>query len=163
MLEQANIHEFVRTQPLGLATAIGEQSSTLSVGQAQRIALARALAQASQVFILDEPSASLDSVSEQLLTLTLNRAMAGKMCIMVTHRLDQLDRMQSILVLDKGLIVQRGDFATLSVQAGLFQTMLHENTESVADIELAAVEPQSRVDIQSDLIPTSNSTEGAAQ
>lgn len=163
LLEQANIHEFVRTQSLGLATAIGEQSSTLSVGQAQRIALARALAQASQVFILDEPSASLDSVSEQLLTLTLNRAMAGKMCIMVTHRLDQLDRMQSILVLDKGGIVQRGDFATLSVQAGLFQTMLHENTESVADIELAAVEPQSRVDIQSDLIPTSNSTEGAAQ
>lgn len=163
LLEQANIHEFVRTQPLGLATPIGEQSSTLSVGQAQRIALARALAQASQVFILDEPSASLDSVSEQLLTLTLNRAMAGKMCIMVTHRLDQLDRMQSILVLDKGLIVQRDDFASLSVQAGLFQTMLHENTESVADIELAAVEPQSRVDTQIDLIPTSNSTEGAAQ
>lgn len=163
LLEQANIHEFVRTQPLGLVTPIGEQSSTLSVGQAQRIALARALAQASQVFILDEPSASLDSVSEQLLTLTLNRAMAGKMCIMVTHRLDQLDRMQSILVLDKGLIVQRGDFASLSVQAGLFQTMLHENIESVADIELAAVEPQSRVDIQSDLIATSNSTEGAAQ
>lgn len=163
LLEQANIHEFVRTQPLGLATQIGEQSSTLSVGQAQRIALARALAQASQVFILDEPSASLDSVSEQLLTLTLNRAMAGKMCIMVTHRLEQLDRMQSILVLDKGLIVQRGDFASLSVQAGLFQTMLHENTESVADIELAAVEPQSRVDTQIDLIATSNSTEGAAQ
>lgn len=163
LLEQANIHEFVCTQPLGLATQIGEQSSTLSVGQAQRIALARALAQASQVFILDEPSASLDSVSEQLLTLTLNRAMAGKMCIMVTHRLDQLDRMQSILVLDKGLIVQRGDFASLSVQAGLFQTMLHENTESVADIELAAVEPQSRVDTQIDLIATSNSTEGAAQ
>jgi len=163
LLEQANIHEFVRTQPLGLATPIGEQSSTLSVGQAQRIALARALAQASQVFILDEPSASLDSVSEQLLTLTLNRAMAGKMCIMVTHRLDQLDRMQPILVLDKGLIVQRGDFASLSVQVGLFQTMLHENTESVADIELAAVEPQSRVDTQIDLIATSNSTEGAAQ
>jgi len=163
LLEQANIHEFVRMQPLGLATPIGEQSSTLSVGQAQRIALARALAQASQVFILDEPSASLDSVSEQLLTLTLNRAMAGKMCIMVTHRLDQLDRMQPILVLDKGLIVQRGDFASLSVQVGLFQTMLHENTESVADIELAAVEPQSRVDTQIDLIATSNSTEGAAQ
>ncbi|MEL4241499.1 heme ABC transporter permease/ATP-binding protein CydD [Shewanella xiamenensis] len=157
LLEQANIHEFVRMQPLGLATAIGEQSSTLSVGQAQRIALARALAQASQVFILDEPSASLDSVSEQLLTLTLNRAMAGKMCIMVTHRLDQLDRMQSILVLDKGLIVQRGDFATLSMQAGLFQTMLHENTESVADIELDTPMPDTRIDI------ALGTTEGGAQ
>ena len=157
LLEQANIHDFVRTQPLGLATPIGEQSSTLSVGQAQRIALARALAQASQMFILDEPSASLDSVSEQLLTLTLNRAMAGKMCIMVTHRLDQLDRMQSILVLDKGLIVQRGDFATLSMQAGLFQTMLHENIESVADIELDTPMPDTRIDI------ALGTTEGGAQ
>lgn len=162
-LAQAHIHEFVRTQPLGLGAPIGEQASTLSVGQAQRIALARALAQTAQVFVLDEPTASLDSLSEQLITNTLHRVMAGKMCIMVTHRVDELDAMQSIVVLDKGLIVQRGDFASLSVQAGLFQTMLHENTESVADIELAAVEPQSRVATQNNLTPASNSTKGVVQ
>ncbi|MBW0280268.1 heme ABC transporter permease/ATP-binding protein CydD [Shewanella xiamenensis] len=147
LLEQANIHEFVRSQPLGLATPIGEQSSTLSVGQAQRIALARALGQAAQVFILDEPTASLDSVSEQLVSRTLKAAMAGKMGIMVTHRVDQLDHMSSILVLDKGEIVQRGDFATLSTEAGLFQTMLHENTESVADIGLETPMPHNHSDI----------------
>ncbi|MFB2680062.1 heme ABC transporter permease/ATP-binding protein CydD [Shewanella mangrovisoli] len=157
LLEQANIHEFVRAQSLGLATPIGEQSSTLSVGQAQRIALARALGQAAQVFILDEPTASLDSVSEQLVSRTLKAAMAGKMGIMVTHRVDQLDHMSSILVLDKGKIVQRGDFATLSTEAGLFQTMLHENTESVADIGLEPSMPDTHSDIALE------TTEGAAQ
>ncbi|MFB2799775.1 heme ABC transporter permease/ATP-binding protein CydD [Shewanella seohaensis] len=157
LLEQANIHEFVRSQPLGLATPIGEQSSTLSVGQAQRIALARALGQAAQVFILDEPTASLDSVSEQLVSRTLKAAMAGKMGIMVTHRVDQLDHMSSILVLDKGEIVQRGDFATLSTEAGLFQTMLHENTESVADIGLESPMPDTHSDI------ALGTTKGAAQ
>ncbi|ASK70359.1 cysteine/glutathione ABC transporter permease/ATP-binding protein CydD [Shewanella bicestrii] len=157
LLEQANIHEFVRSQPLGLATPIGEQSSTLSVGQAQRIALARALGQAAQVFILDEPTASLDSVSEQLVSRTLKAAMAGKMGIMVTHRVDQLDHMSSILVFDKGEIVQRGDFATLSTEVGLFQTMLHENTESVADIGLEPSMPNTHSDI------ALGTTEGAAQ
>ncbi|MBU1393093.1 MAG: cysteine/glutathione ABC transporter permease/ATP-binding protein CydD [Gammaproteobacteria bacterium] len=136
LLAEANISDFVKAQPLGLDAPVGEQSSGLSVGQAQRIALARALGQQASLFVLDEPTASLDSQSEQAVSSALNRAMAGKMCIMVTHRLDQLDQMDTILVLDKGLIVQQGDFTTLSNTNGLFQTLLHENIESVADIEL---------------------------
>lgn len=136
LLAEAYISEFVKAQPLGLDAPVGEQSSGLSVGQAQRIALARALGQKASLFVLDEPTASLDSQSEQAVSSALNRAMAGKMCIMVTHRLDQLDQMDTILVLDKGLIVQRGDFTTLSNTHGLFQTLLRENIESVADIEL---------------------------
>lgn len=139
LLEKAHIREFVEAQPLGLAAPVGEQSSGISVGQAQRIALARALGQDANLFILDEPTASLDSMSEQLLSRTLNAAMAGKMCIMVTHRLDQLDQMDNIVVLDKGLIVQQGDFVALSSQAGLFQAMLNDNTESIADIELTPI------------------------
>ncbi|MCS6120111.1 cysteine/glutathione ABC transporter permease/ATP-binding protein CydD [Shewanella baltica] len=136
LLAEANISDFVKAQPLGLDAPVGEQSSGLSVGQAQRIALARALGQKASLFVLDEPTASLDSQSEQAVSSALNRAMMGKMCIMVTHRLDQLDQMDTILVLDKGLIVQRGDFTTLSNTHGLFQTLLRENIESVADIEL---------------------------
>ena len=139
LLAEANISDFVKAQPLGLDAPVGEQSSGLSVGQAQRIALARALGQQASLFVLDEPTASLDSQSEQAVSSALNRAMAGKMCIMVTHRLDQLDQMDTILVLDKGLIVQRGDFTTLSNTNGLFQTLLHENIESVADIELVSL------------------------
>ena len=151
LLTAANIAEFIKAQPLGLDSPIGEQSSGLSVGQAQRIALARALGQQASLFVLDEPTASLDSQSEQAVSAALNTAMAGKMCIMVTHRLDELDEMDSILVLDKGSIAQRGNFTTLSNTPGLFQTLLRENVESVADIELVPLSNTSLVDSTLDI------------
>ena len=151
LLTAANIAEFIKAQPLGLDSPIGEQSSGLSVGQAQRIALARALGQQASLFVLDEPTASLDSQSEQAVSTALNTAMAGKMCIMVTHRLDKLDEMDSILVLDKGSIAQRGNFTTLSNTPGLFQTLLRENVESVADIELVPLSNTSLVDSTLDI------------
>lgn len=166
LLAEANISDFVKAQPLGLDAPVGEQSSGLSVGQAQRIALARALGQQASLFVLDEPTASLDSQSEQAVSSALNRAMAGKMCIMVTHRLDQLDQMDTILVLDKGLIVQRGDFTTLSNTNGLFQTLLRENIESVADIELiplSASASDTQLDSDAPLDIAAESTKGDAQ
>ncbi|MGI2188643.1 heme ABC transporter permease/ATP-binding protein CydD [Shewanella oncorhynchi] len=166
LLAEANISDFVKAQPLGLDAPVGEQSSGLSVGQAQRIALARALGQQASLFVLDEPTASLDSQSEQAVSSALNRAMAGKMCIMVTHRLDQLDQMDTILVLDKGLIVQRGDFTTLSNTHGLFQTLLRENVESVADIELVpllASASETQLDSDAPLDSAAESTKGDAQ
>lgn len=166
LLAEANISDFVKAQPLGLDAPVGEQSSGLSVGQAQRIALARALGQQASLFVLDEPTASLDSQSEQAVSSALNRAMAGKMCIMVTHRLDQLDQMDTILVLDKGLIVQRGDFTTLSNTHGLFQTLLRENVESVADIELvplSASASETQLDSDAPLDIAAEPTKGDAQ
>ncbi|AVI66637.1 cysteine/glutathione ABC transporter permease/ATP-binding protein CydD [Shewanella sp. WE21] len=166
LLAEANISDFVKAQPLGLDAPVGEQSSGLSVGQAQRIALARALGQQASLFVLDEPTASLDSQSEQAVSSALNRAMAGKMCIMVTHRLDQLDQMDTILVLDKGLIVQRGYFTTLSNTHGLFQTLLRENVESVADIELvplSASASETQLDSDAPLDSAAESTKGDAQ
>ncbi|MGI2183166.1 heme ABC transporter permease/ATP-binding protein CydD [Shewanella oncorhynchi] len=166
LLAEANISDFVKAQLLGLDAPVGEQSSGLSVGQAQRIALARALGQQASLFVLDEPTASLDSQSEQAVSSALNRAMAGKMCIMVTHRLDQLDQMDTILVLDKGLIVQRGDYTTLSDTNGLFQTLLRENVESVADIELvplSASTSETQLDSDAPLDIAAESTKGDAQ
>ena len=166
LLAEANISDFVKAQPLGLDALVGEQSSGLSVGQAQRIALARALGQQASLFVLDEPTASLDSQSEQAVSSALNRAMAGKMCIMVTHRLDQLDQMDTILVLDKGLIVQRGDYTTLSDTNGLFQTLLRENVESVADIELvplSASASETQIDSDALLDSAAEPTKGEAQ
>ncbi|MGI2122296.1 heme ABC transporter permease/ATP-binding protein CydD [Shewanella baltica] len=166
LLAEANISDFVKAQPLGLDAPVGEQSSGLSVGQAQRIALARALGQKASLFVLDEPTASLDSQSEQAVSSALNRAMTGKMCIMVTHRLDQLDQMDTILVLDKGLIVQRGDFTTLSNTHGLFQTLLRENIESVADIELVPLSvsgSDTQLDSDAPLDSAAEPTKGDAQ
>ncbi|MGS0728987.1 ATP-binding cassette domain-containing protein, partial [Shewanella sp. 0m-11] len=104
LLVKAQILDFVEQQPLGLAYPIQEQTAGLSVGQAQRIALARALGQQAKLYILDEPTASLDSLSEQAVQSTLTQAMQGVVCVMVTHRLENLSAMDNILVIDNGLI-----------------------------------------------------------
>ncbi|WOT04582.1 heme ABC transporter permease/ATP-binding protein CydD [Shewanella youngdeokensis] len=128
LLVKAQVWDFVDSQPLGLNHPIQEQTLGLSVGQAQRIALARALAQQAQFYVLDEPTASLDSLSEQAVQATLTDAMQHTGCLMVTHRLDSLTTMHKVLVLDKGLLVQQGSFAQLAATDGVFKQMLHELT-----------------------------------
>ncbi|GIU42478.1 thiol reductant ABC exporter subunit CydD [Shewanella sairae] len=139
LLEKAQILDFVEQQPLGLSHAIQEQTAGLSVGQAQRIALARALAQQASLFILDEPTASLDSLSEQAVQATLTAAMQGHSCIMVTHRLENLSAMDNILVIDKGALVQQGCYQQLIAQEGTFKQMLDE-ASSVSEFDLEPVE-----------------------
>ncbi|MEI6896489.1 MAG: cysteine/glutathione ABC transporter permease/ATP-binding protein CydD [Psychromonas sp.] len=129
-LQKATIWDFVKQQPLGVNHAIAEQMAGLSVGQAQRIALARALAQDAQLFLLDEPTASLDQHSEQAIFSTLREATAQSASLMITHRLDSLQQMHKILVLDNGLLVQQGDFKTLSQTMGLFKQLLQDENES---------------------------------
>ena len=132
-LQQADIWEFIKQQPLGLEHMIGEQMSGISVGQAQRIALARALTKNASLFLLDEPTASLDQHSERVIFNTLRNMIKDSSSIMITHRLDQLQTLDNILVLDKGQIVQQGDFKTLNETEGLFKAMQHD----VVDIDMA--------------------------
>ncbi|MCK8047246.1 cysteine/glutathione ABC transporter permease/ATP-binding protein CydD [Shewanella sp. 1CM18E] len=139
LLTKAQIVDFVEQQALGLDYPIQEQTAGLSVGQAQRIALARALAQQASLFVLDEPTASLDSLSEQAVQATLTTAMQGKACIMVTHRLESLSAMDNILVIDKGALVLQGSYAVLLEQEGTFKQMLDEaSSVSEFDLEPAA-------------------------
>ena len=123
LLEKAQILDFIEQQAQGLDLHIGEQMAGVSVGQAQRIALARALGQNAPLFLLDEPTASLDRHSEQSVLSALDEAMKNASCLMVTHRIDQLSQMNAILVMDKGAIVQQGSFEQLSNQSGLFRQM----------------------------------------
>jgi len=123
LLEKANVLGFVNQQPLGLNHSIGEQMAGVSVGVAQRIALARALGQNAGLFLLDEPTASLDRHSEKAVIYALRDAMKDSTSIMVTHRLDQLGQMDTILVLDNGSIVQKGHFSELNTSDGLFRQM----------------------------------------
>ncbi|WP_028863645.1 heme ABC transporter permease/ATP-binding protein CydD [Psychromonas aquimarina] len=134
LLAKAKVLDFVNARSLGLQHPIGEQTSGVSVGQAQRIALARALGQDASLFLLDEPTASLDRHSEQAVLSALREATAQFSCLMVTHRLDQLAQMDSILVLDKGAIVQQGSFEQLKQMPGLFKEM-QEDEQSI-DLEL---------------------------
>ena len=138
LLEQAQILDFVEQLPLGLSHPVQEQTAGLSVGQAQRIALARALAQQASLFVLDEPTASLDSLSEQAVQATLTAAMQGNACIMVTHRLENLSAMDKIFVIDKGALVQQGCYQQLVAQEGTFKQMLDE-VSSVSEFDLKLV------------------------
>ncbi|MCL1137569.1 heme ABC transporter permease/ATP-binding protein CydD [Shewanella pneumatophori] len=137
LLSKAQIVDFVEQQAQGLDYPIQEQTAGLSVGQAQRIALARALAQQASLFVLDEPTASLDSLSEQAVQATLITAMQGKACIMVTHRLESLSTMDNILVIDKGALVQQGSYTVLLEQEGTFKQMLDE-ASSVSEFDIDA-------------------------
>ena len=133
-LQKAAIWDFVKQQPLGINHPIKEQMAGLSVGQAQRIALARALAQDAQLFLLDEPTASLDQHSEQVVFSALREATIQSASLMVTHRLDQLQKMQQILVLENGLIVQQGTFSELNQNQGLFKQMQQDDLEQTEEL-----------------------------
>jgi ATP-binding cassette subfamily C protein CydD len=129
LLEQANISEFVLQHPSGLDLVIGDQSVGVSVGQAQRFALARALAQPAKLFILDEPTASLDAQSEQSVLAALQRAMQSTTGLTVTHKLDDLHTMNYVLVMDNGIVVQQGHIDSLQQVDGVLSQMLNQQQE----------------------------------
>ncbi|WP_162046173.1 heme ABC transporter permease/ATP-binding protein CydD [Vibrio taketomensis] len=125
VLENSFAAEFVNQH--GLDYAVSDRSGGLSVGQAQRIALARAMLQNGQFWLLDEPTASLDARSERLVTQGLTQQIEDKSALIVTHQLAPLQSVNQILVMQDGQIVQAGDFATLANEQGLFQQMLSAN------------------------------------
>ncbi|ELE8119591.1 cysteine/glutathione ABC transporter permease/ATP-binding protein CydD [Vibrio fluvialis] len=125
VLDSSFAAEFVSKH--GLDYPISDRSGGLSVGQAQRLALARAMLQNGQFWLLDEPTASLDARSEQLVMQGLNQQITHKTALLVTHQLLPLKSVNQILVMQDGQLVQAGDYATLSQQDGLFATMLASN------------------------------------
>ena len=125
VLESSFAAEFVNQH--GLDYPVSDRSGGLSVGQAQRLALARAMLQNGQFWLLDEPTASLDARSERLVTQGLNDQIEGRSALIVTHQLAPLQNVEQILVMQDGQIVQSGEFNTLANQSGLFQQMLSAN------------------------------------
>ncbi|MFB9217042.1 heme ABC transporter permease/ATP-binding protein CydD [Vibrio sinaloensis] len=125
VLQESHAAEFVNSH--GLEYQISDRSGGLSVGQAQRLALARAMVQNGHFWLLDEPTASLDARSERLVMEGLAGQIEGKTALMVTHQLLPLQNVAQVLVMQDGLLVQSGSFATLANQHGLFKDMLEAN------------------------------------
>lgn len=107
-LEAANAKEFVTRMPDGLDTVVGERGVKLSVGEKQRVSIARVLLKDPPILILDEATASVDTVTERLIQAALDRLMADRTCFVIAHRLSTVRRANQILVLDRGRIVERG-------------------------------------------------------
>ncbi|MDM5075251.1 cysteine/glutathione ABC transporter permease/ATP-binding protein CydD [Aeromonas media] len=130
-LVRAQAWEFAKEK--GFDYPVGDQAGGLSVGQAQRLALARTLLKSTQLMVLDEPTASLDRHSERAIMSTLEDAAKGKTLLMITHRLDQLSQMDNILVLERGQLVEQGHFAQLCQAQGPFARLLSQRSGDSLD------------------------------
>lgn len=114
----AHCDEFIKNLPQGLQTYVGERGVKLSGGERQRVAIARAILKAAPILILDEATSSLDSHSEMLIQDALSTLMQGKTTIVIAHRLSTIQRMDRILVIDEGKIIEEGNHSDLLAKEG---------------------------------------------
>ncbi len=109
----AHCDEFIKTLPQGLETLVGERGIKLSGGERQRVAIARAILKNAPILVLDEATSSLDSHSEMLIQDALATLMEGKTVIVIAHRLSTIQKMDRIIVVDNGKIIEEGNHADL--------------------------------------------------
>ena len=120
VLEAANAREFVDRLPEGLGTVVGERGVKLSVGEKQRVSIARALLKDPPILVLDEATSSVDNRTERLIQQALDRLMEGRTCFVIAHRLSTVRHADQILVMDHGRIVERGTHDELLALNGAY-------------------------------------------
>ena len=129
----AGAHEFIEALPDGYQTRLGRAGGKLSVGQRQRLSIARALVRDTPILILDEPTSALDPDTERRLVASLREASRTRIVLVIAHRLSTIRESDQILFLESGRIVERGDHATLMGQAnGRYRRYVEMQTQGAA-------------------------------
>jgi len=140
MARAACVHEFVSVMPEGYDTHVGERGVKLSVGEKQRISIARALLKNPPVLVLDEATASVDTATEQLIQQALQRLLAGRTSFVIAHRLSTVRHADLILVLQKGHILERGTHDELLSRDGLYAKLCRaQHTDRFSETDIEAV------------------------
>ena len=132
LCQELALGDLIRGLPEGLNTLPGDRAIQLSGGQKQRLALARALTRNPGLLMLDEATSSLDGETEQVIQKFLATRVKGKTMLVVAHRLSTVQHADQILVLDKGVIVQRGTHEVLSAAPGLYRSLVERQDLSAA-------------------------------
>ena len=134
-LGRARLADVVGEMPDGLETVVGERGYRLSGGQRQRLTIARLLLGRSRVVVLDEATASLDSQSEAAVQQALGEALAGRTSVVIAHRLSTVRAADTILVVEDGRIVERGNHEALLVRGGRYAELYETQFGKQADAE----------------------------
>lgn len=130
----ANCYEFIARLPDGFDTAVGERGVKLSVGEKQRVSIARALLKNSPILILDEATASVDTATERLIQEALEHLMTGRTSFVIAHRLSTIRKADQILVLRQGEIVERGTHEELMQRGELYAKLARiQNTSTIEE------------------------------
>lgn len=120
----ANCHQFIMNLPDGYNSYVGERGIRLSVGEKQRVSIARALLKNAPILILDEATASVDTATEKLIQEALYRLMQNRTCFVIAHRLGTIRHATKIIVLHKGKIIERGSHDELVASGGFYSALL---------------------------------------
>ncbi len=118
--KRAQAHEFIAAMPGGYASQVGERGGHLSVGQRQRIGIARAFLKNAPILILDEPTSALDPQTEAAIMTTLEDLMRGRTTLIITHRIATIHRVDNIIVLSEGTVVEQGRGDELVAKGGRY-------------------------------------------
>ena len=139
--QAANCFDFISELTEGFGTRVGERGVRLSVGEKQRISIARALLKASPILILDEATASVDTATERLIQQALERLMAGRTTFVIAHRLSTIRKADQILVLKHGHITERGTHDELVGQQGLYARLARIQNTTFIEESFEKLEP----------------------
>tara|TARA_B100000674_G_scaffold201666_1_gene164627 strand:- start:379 stop:2205 length:1827 start_codon:yes stop_codon:yes gene_type:complete len=137
----ANCHDFICELTNGFDSKVGERGVRLSVGEKQRISIARALLKDSPILILDEATASVDTATERLIQQALERLMSGRTSFVIAHRLSTIRNADQILVLKNGGIIERGTHDKLIGQEGLYARLARIQNTTFIEEGLEKLEP----------------------